>query len=121
LHVLTAGNLSDLAGVELRRTSKEQENTMIARMTIMTIVTLALVGVAGVAEAQSRPYLSNSPNQAMLPGQGTLQPEGNFRDEYGFLYNSRGDRIGGRASQRFTKAKVQGPNVPVQPIVPAKM
>jgi len=97
-------------------------------------LTIALLGVAGVAQAQSsppldangRPYISSGPqpspgdysrerpglqptdqqSQAVSPRRGTVQHDTAFKDEYGFRYDARGDRIdvgGRRISPQSTK------------------
>ena len=77
-----------------------------------TLLALALIGVAGVANAQNvivasppqpspgdyqreRPGLQpmDQQAQAQSPYRGTRQHEEAFRDEYGFRYDARGDRI----------------------------
>ena len=91
---------------------------MITRLAVLTV---AVMAVAGVAQAQSgppldpngRPYITSSPQpspgdyqrerpglqppdqraQIVSPGHGNIQHETTFRDEYGFRYNLRGDRI----------------------------
>ena len=91
---------------------------MISRLAVLTV---ALMGVAGVAQAQSgppldpngRPYIASPPQpspgdyrregpglqppdqqaQAASPGHGRVQHDTAFKDEYGFRYDSRGDRI----------------------------
>jgi len=66
-------------------------------MTRLAVVTVALICTSGVVQAQSL-----DAKQASLPAQSIAQPEGNFKDEYGNLYNSRGDRIG-QVSSRIKK------------------
>ena len=91
---------------------------MMSRMALMAV---ALMSVAGVAEAQSGPpldrnglpYITSPPQpspgdyrregpglqpsdqraQAMSPAHGRVQHDTAFKDEYGFRYDSRGDRI----------------------------
>jgi len=80
-----------------------------------TLLTLALIGVAGVANAQvvneriiasppqpspgdyqrERPGLQpmDQQAQAVSPWQGRVRHEEAFKDEYGFRYDARGDRI----------------------------
>jgi len=84
-----------------------------------TLLALALVGAAGAAYAQApldpygRPYVSSAPQpspgdytrerpgpqpmdqqaQAESPYHGRMHHPQAFRDEYGFRYDSRGDRI----------------------------
>lgn len=77
-----------------------------------TLLALALIGVAGAANAQDRiiasppqpspgDYQREHPGlqpmdqqaQAVSPYRGTRQHEEAFRDEYGFRYDARGDRI----------------------------
>jgi hypothetical protein len=93
-------------------------------MTRLTILTLALMGVASVAYAQSsrpldpygRPYVSSNPqpspgdytrerpgpqppsNQAQTGAteHGNVQHDTSSKDEYGFRYDARGDRIDAR-------------------------
>src|ERR1700738_2427660 len=98
-------------------------------MTRLAVATLALICTSAVAQAQSgpwldangQPYVASAPQpspgdymqrgmgrqsmaqQASLPSADLVQPEANFRDEYGNLYNSRGDRIGGRVPHRIVK------------------
>ncbi len=81
-------------------------------MTRLSLLSLALIGVAGVANAQNvmvtsppQPspgdYQREAPGlqpmdqqaQAQSPYRGTRQHNESFRDEYGFRYDSRGDRI----------------------------
>lgn len=92
-------------------------------MTRLTALTLALLSVASVAYAQSsrpldpngRPYISSNPQPSpgdytrerpgpqppSVPPQDVSQAHGNmqhntaFKDEYGFRYDARGDRIDG--------------------------
>ena len=76
-------------------------------MKAMSVLALAAMAVAGVAQAQTMSIssvtgqppaeqMTNQPAQAqaMVP----VGPGGTFKDECGFRYNSRGDRIdaGGR-------------------------
>lgn len=89
--------------------------------THLTVLTLALIGFAGVAHAQSgpvldangRPYVTNGPqvspgdytrekpglqpsssqSQTVSPWRGNEQHGTAFKDEYGFRYDARGDRI----------------------------
>src|SRR5471032_1163202 len=93
-------------------------------MTRLTVLTLALMGVASVAYAQSsrpldpygRPYVSSNPQpspgdytrerpglqppdqraQTVSPGHGSVQHDATLKDEYGFRYDARGDRIDAR-------------------------
>jgi hypothetical protein len=92
-------------------------------MTRLAVLTLVLMGVAGVAQAQSgppldpngRPYISSNPQpspgdytrerpgpqpanqaQAVSPWRGRVPHETAFKDEYGFRYDSRGDRLDAR-------------------------
>jgi len=80
-----------------------------------SLLTLALIGIAGVASAQpmnqviiaSPPQPSPGDDQRETPGpqpmdqqaqatspyQGTLHHEEAFRDEYGFRYDARGNRL----------------------------
>ncbi|HTR88290.1 MAG TPA: hypothetical protein VMI56_27665 [Reyranella sp.] len=80
-------------------------------MTRLSVVTLALIGFAGVASAQ--PVISSPPQpspgdytrerpglqpmdqqaQSTSPYVGRREHAEAFRDEYGFRYDSRGDRI----------------------------
>ena len=62
-------------------------------MKTVAVLTLAAIGLAGVAQAQTAP-MQVQPEQA----QATIPtgPGGTFKDECGFLYNSRGDRIDAR-------------------------
>jgi hypothetical protein len=62
-------------------------------MKAMSVLALAAIGVAGAVEAQTTGQyparqMPNPPSQAL-----TKAPDGSFRDECGFRYNSRGDRI----------------------------
>ncbi len=87
-------------------------------MTRFTLLTIALISTAGLAQAQpantpldpnGRPFISSGPqpspgdpgtaaaprtapsqNQAMMGDQRSQQA---LKDEYGFRYNERGDRI----------------------------
>ena len=80
----------------------------------LAVLTLALIGVAGVAQAQSGPVLiTNGPqvspgdytrerpgrqppdSQSVIvsPVRGSAQHGTAFKDEYGFRYDERGDRI----------------------------
>ena len=93
-------------------------------MTRLAVLAIALMGVAGVAQAQSgplrdpngRPYVTSSPQpsagdytrerpglqppdqqaQTVSPGHGSVQHDTTFKDEYGFRYDARGDRIDAR-------------------------
>jgi hypothetical protein len=59
------------------------------------VFTVVAIGLAATAQAQTAPsQMQVQPAQA----QATVPegPSGNFRDECGFLYNSRGDRIDAR-------------------------
>ena len=84
-----------------------------------TLLAMALVGAAGAAYAQApldpygRPYVSSAPQpspgdytrerpgpqpmdqqaQAVSPYHGTRMHSEAFRDEYGFRYDARGNRI----------------------------
>jgi hypothetical protein len=97
------------------------EDSMMTRLAVLAI---ALMGVAGVAQAQSgpprdpngRPYVTSSPQpspgdytrerpglqppdqqaQTVSPGHGSVQHDTTFKDEYGFRYDARGDRIDAR-------------------------
>ncbi len=76
-------------------------------ITRLSFLTLAMVGIAGIAHAQS----TSAPAYSS-PGSATMQSNGNERyqammgdespnavaltDEYGFKYNSRGDRLDAR-------------------------
>jgi hypothetical protein len=92
-------------------------------MTRLTVLTLALMGVASVSYAQSarpldpygRPYVSSNPQaspgdytrekpglqpadqqtQAVAPSRGGERRDSAFKDEYGFRYDARGDRVDG--------------------------
>jgi len=90
--------------------------------TLLVAATVAAICAAGAVQAQSgarldpnAPQPMAQPQQANLPTQGMAQPEANFRDEYGNLYNSRGDRIGGRTSLRMGKAHVHAAKKPIKP------
>ena len=82
--------------------------------TRLALLTLALMAVAGVAQAQSGPVLiTNGPQAnpgdytrerpglqppdsrsvAVSPTRGSVQHGTAFKDEYGFRYDERGDRI----------------------------
>jgi hypothetical protein len=89
--------------------------------TRLAVLTLALIAVAGVAHAQSgplldangRPYVTNGPQVSpgdhtrerpglqppnsqsvtVSPARGGVQHGTAFKDEYGFRYDDRGDRI----------------------------
>jgi hypothetical protein len=68
-------------------------------MKAVSVLALAAMGVAGAVEAQtSGQYQSgqmqNPPFQAQTPV--PTAPDGSFRDECGFRYNGRGDRIDAR-------------------------
>ena len=92
---------------------------MITRLAVLTV---ALIGVAGVAQSpvgtaarprNGLPYVMSNPQpspgdyrregpglqlpdqraQAVPPGHGRVQHDTAFKDEYGFRYDSRGDRI----------------------------
>ena len=67
--------------------------------TRLAFLTLALLGVAGLAQAQtmgtSSGYsLQRDTQQAM--GEGPCGHHSAFTDEYGFRYDSRGDRLNAR-------------------------
>ena len=90
-------------------------------MKTLVALTLALIAVAGVAQAQSgplldangRPYVTNGPQAnpgdytrgrpglqppdsqsvTVSPTRGGVQHGTAFKDEYGFRYDARGDRI----------------------------
>ena len=71
-------------------------------MKAMSVLVLAgALGVASMVQAQTGtgqyPADQNqySTNQATVPGV-RIAPDGSFRDECGFRYNSRGDRIDAR-------------------------
>ena len=82
--------------------------------TRLAVLTLALIAVAGVAQAQSGPVLiTNGPqvspgdytrerpglqppdsrSVSATPARGSVQHGTAFKDEYGFRYDDRGDRI----------------------------
>jgi hypothetical protein len=91
--------------------------------TRLAALTVALMAVAGVAQAQSgplldangRPYVTNGPqvgpgdytrerpglqppdsrSMTASPARGSAQHGAAFKDEYGFRYDDRGDRIDG--------------------------
>jgi hypothetical protein len=76
-------------------------------MKAMSVLALAAMGVAGVlaagaAEAQTMGTTPGAgqgtyqPSQAQAPSSVRFAPDGSFRDECGFRYNSRGDRIDAR-------------------------
>jgi hypothetical protein len=65
-------------------------------MKAMSVLALAAMGVAGVDEAQTTGQypagqMQNPPSQMLTPV--PTAPDGSFKDECGFRYNSRGDRI----------------------------
>jgi hypothetical protein len=62
-------------------------------MKAMSVLALAAVGVAGAVAAQTTGQypaekIQNPPSQSL-----TTAADGSFRDECGFRYNNRGDRI----------------------------
>jgi len=87
----------------------------------LAVLAIALMGIAGVAQAQSgppldpngRPYVTSNPQpspgdytrerpgpqrpdqraQTVSPGHGSVQHDAAFKDEYGFHYDARGNRI----------------------------
>src|SRR5471030_407760 len=87
----------------------------------LAVLTIALLGASSAAQAQSgppldhngRPYISSGPQpspgdytrerpglqppdqqaQTVSPRRGSMQNETAFKDEYGFRYDARGDRI----------------------------
>jgi hypothetical protein len=72
-------------------------------LTRLSVLSLALLGVAGIAHAQT--YNSSMPSgsmqsngqeryQAVMPDSGTHAVA--ITDEYGFKYDSRGDRLDSR-------------------------
>jgi len=64
-------------------------------MRSMAVLVLMALGFASMAQAQIATVqapMQPEQAQATVPA----QPEGNFRDECGFRYNSRGDRIDAR-------------------------
>ena len=76
-------------------------------ITRLSFLTLAMVGVAGLAHAQmnsaatystgSAPMMQSAPSdryQAVMGDEGTNAVA--ITDEYGFKYNSRGDRLDSR-------------------------
>src|SRR5262245_11623684 len=72
-------------------------------MKVMAVVALAAMGVAGAlfagaAEAQTMGTGQGTyqPSEAQAPPSVRYAPDGSFRDECGFRYNSRGDRIDAR-------------------------
>ncbi|MFI5002120.1 MAG: hypothetical protein ACHQK9_19735 [Reyranellales bacterium] len=96
-------------------------------MTRLAVLTLVLISVAGVAQAQSRtplgadgrPYVGSSDwhagpgdyareragpqassdrTQAMSPRHDRDRHEATFKDEYGFRYDARGDRLDARGN-----------------------
>jgi hypothetical protein len=88
----------------------------------MAVLTLVLMGIAGVAHAQSGPVLiTNGPQVSpgdytrerpglqppdsrsvtASPARGSVQHGTAFKDEYGFRYDERGDRID-RAGRRIS-------------------
>jgi hypothetical protein len=64
-------------------------------MKAMSVLALAAMGVASVVEAQTA--TSQSPagqkTKAQVQAPVPTGPDGSFKDECGFRYNSRGDRI----------------------------
>jgi len=92
--------------------------------TRLAVLTIALMGVAGIAQAQSgppldpngRPYVTSNPQpspgdytrerpgpqrpdqqaQTASPGHGSIQHDTALKDEYGFRYDARGNRIDAR-------------------------
>lgn len=66
-------------------------------MKAVSVLALAAAGVASPVEAQTSPngQVPNAPSQAQQMPVRTA-PDGSFRDECGFRYNSRGDRIDAR-------------------------
>ena len=71
------------------------------------VLALAVVGVAGVAEAQTGTGVTmTQPSQAQSPV--PTAPDGSFKDECGFRYNGRGDRIDARG--RVLPPPVTPPN-----------
>jgi hypothetical protein len=80
-------------------------------MKAVSVLALAAMGVAGVVEAQiSGQYrggqMQNPPSQTQTPV--PTAPDASFRDECGFRYNSRGDRIDARG--RVLPPPVTPPN-----------
>jgi hypothetical protein len=80
-------------------------------MKAVSVLALATMGVAGAVEAQtSGQYtggqMQNPPSQAQMPVR--TAPDGSFRDECGFRYNSRGDRIDARG--RVLPSPITPPN-----------
>ena len=80
-------------------------------MKAVSVLALAAMGVAGVVEAQTSDQyggrqMQNPPSQAQTPV--PTAPDGSFRDECGFRYNSRGDRIDARG--RVLPPPVTPPN-----------
>jgi len=81
-------------------------------MKVVSVLALAAMGAAGVVEAQTSDQytggqMQNPPSpQAQTPVR--TAPDGSFRDECGFRYNSRGDRIDARG--RVLPAPVTPPN-----------
>ena len=93
-------------------------------MTRLVVLTIALMSIAGVAQAQSgpprdangRPYVTSNPQpspgdytrerpgpqppdqqaQTVSPSRGSVQHDATLKDEYGFRYDARGDRIDAR-------------------------
>jgi hypothetical protein len=64
-------------------------------MRAMSVLALAALSVAGMAEAQTgTEQMTNQPSQAQSPVR--TAPDGSFKDECGFRYNNRGDRIDAR-------------------------
>jgi len=90
----------------------------------LAVLTIALLGASSAAQAQSgppldhngRPYISSGPQpspgdytrerpglqppdqqaQTASPRSGSVQHDASFKDEYGFRYDARGDRIDAR-------------------------
>jgi hypothetical protein len=81
-------------------------------MKAMSVLALAAMGVAGAVQAQTATgqypagQTTNEPAQAQAPIR--TAPDGSFRDECGFRYNSRGDRIDARG--RVLPPPVSSPN-----------
>jgi hypothetical protein len=80
-------------------------------MKTVTWLALAAMAVGGVAEAQTAGQhragqMQNPPSQAQ--SQVPTVQDGSFRDECGFRYNSRGDRINARG--RVLPPPVTPPN-----------
>jgi len=76
-------------------------------MRAMSVLALAALSVAGMAEAQTgTEQMTNQPSQAQSPVR--TAPDGSFKDECGFRYNTRGDRIDARG--RVLPPPVTPPN-----------